>query len=329
MSRSGVTRFVAAACTVVLLVGCRGQAERGVPVPSDGDVAYRAQLAPPASPSNYLKSAQAAVPDGVVGGSMGGRGPAAAEVEAVPPPPPPPAPSQSSAVAVPTGRKLIRDVAATLEVSSVEKAIEKLRRDAESTGGYVGSESRSRDTRGINAGAITLRLPAAKLDGFVAGLSSVGTVEQTNATANDITEEYFDLELRLNTQRQLQTRLLELLNRPGNRLSDLLETERELARVRGEIEQMEGRQRFWDNRVSLASVAVSVHEPMPVVATAAGGAWSALKHSFSEAADNFVYAIAGVIAFTGGLIPVAIALVIGLWIVTKLWKLRKRGRGRT
>ena len=228
---------------------------------------------------------------------------------------------------MPTGRKLIRDVAATLEVSSVEKAIEKLRRDAESTGGYVGAESRSRDTRGINTGAITLRLPAAKLDGFVAGLSSVGKVEQTNATANDITEEYFDLELRLNTQRQLQARLLELLNRPGNKLSDLLETERELARVRGEIEQMEGRQRFWDNRVSLASLAVSVHEPMPAVATAEGGAWAALKHSFSDAANNFVYAIAGVISFTGGLIPVAIAIVIGLWMVTKLWKLRK-GRGR-
>ena len=71
-----------------------------------------------------------------------------------------------------------------------------------------------------------------------------------------------------------------------------------------------------------------VHVPVPGVATAEGGPSAALKRSFSQAADNFVYAIAGVIAFTGGLIPIAAAALLGLWILAKLWKLRKRSKAR-
>jgi hypothetical protein len=69
---------------------------------------------------------------------------------------------------------------------------------------------------------------------------------------------------------------------------------------------------------------VWVHEPLPAVATAEGGPFAAVRHSFSQAADNFIYAVAGVIAFTGGLIPIAGAILLGLWIIVKSWKLRKR-----
>jgi hypothetical protein len=278
--------------------------------------------APPPPPSSAEGGSVAGYAGGVVGGlaggvvgRAGGAGGGASQAAAT--------------VPVPAGRKLTRDAHAVLEVKSVEQALARLRAQAESAGGYVAAQSQSRDPRSVNRGDLTLRVPVAKLDALLAGLASLGTVEQTRTMTGDITEEYYDLELRLNNQRQLHARLLELLNRAGNKLSDLLEAERELARVRGEIEQMEGRQRFWDNRVSLATLTVMVHEPLPSVATAEGGPWVAVTHSFSQAADNFVYAIAGVIAFTGGLIPIAAAVLLGLWIIAKLWKLRKRSKART
>ena len=180
----------------------------------------------------------------------------------------------------------------------------------------------------MNRGNLVLRVTAGKLDALVASLSSLGTIEHLRTTAGDITEEYFDLELRLANQRRLQARLLELLNRPGNKVSDLIEAERELARVSGEIEQMEGRRRFWDNRVALATLSTDLHEPLPAVAGGEGGPLAALKRSFSNAADNFVYAVAGIIAFTGGLIPVALAILLAAWIVVRAWRLRKRLRAR-
>jgi hypothetical protein len=145
-------------------------------------------------------------------------------------------------------------------------------------------------------------------------------------SAQDITEQYFDLEIRLANQRRLETRLLELLERRTNELSDLLEIEREAARVRGEIEQLEGRKRFWDNQVSLSTLQVELHEPRPAIAGSEGGAWRTLLDSFRRFADNFVLSIAGIIAVAGGLIPVAVALGLVIWIAGGLLRRRRRAQ---
>jgi len=137
-------------------------------------------------------------------------------------------------------------------------------------GGYTTSETQSRDDQRVNQGKIEYRVPAGKLESLTAALKSLGSVESLNPSASDITEDYFDLEIRLRNERALETRLLALTDRPANKLSDLIEAERELARVRGEIDQMEGRRRFWDNRVALAALSVSVHEPVPTVGGVAG-----------------------------------------------------------
>jgi hypothetical protein len=261
--------------------------------------------------------------------AMGQSAAFAARAPQTPPPVSDVAPEGAGQVRIPQDRKLIRDVTAQLEVKSVGDALARLKSMTESAGGYVSNEQRSRDERGVGHASIVARVPVGKLDSLSAALKSVGILERFQVSANDITEEYFNLELQLRNRRLLEARLLELLKRPANKLSDLLDAERELARVRNDIDQMEGRQRFWDNRVALAALMVELHEPEPAVVGNQGGAWAALKHSFSEAADNFVLAIAGIVAFTGGLIPVIVALGIALALVVKWWRWRKAGRTRT
>jgi hypothetical protein len=170
-------------------------------------------------------------------------------------------------------------------------------------------------------------VPADRLDAVVAALASVGRLEDRTTSAEDVTEDYFDLELHLSNQRALEARVLALLGRPGNQLSDLLDAERELARIRGEIEQLEGRQRFWDNQVALATLTLRVHEPEPPVGASEGGAFAALRRSFQEAADNFVYAVAGIIALSGSLVPILAVVVIAGWLVARgWWAARRRTR---
>lgn len=249
-----------------------------------------------------------------------GRAGASLQVASVPPPVP------ARPVSVPQDRRLIREGRATLEVVSVDAALARLRELTRQAGGYTTSETRSRDHLRVNHGQIECRVPAAKLDSMTAALKSLGTVESLSVSASDVTEEYFDLEIRLRNQRALETRLLALLERPANRLSDLLDAERELARVRGEIDQMEGRRRFWDSRVALSSLSVVLHEPVPTVGGNRGGAWSVLREAFAEAANNFVSAIAGIIAVTGALVPVAAALILAAWIVLRAWRWRRARR---
>jgi hypothetical protein len=118
--------------------------------------------------------------------------------------------------------------------------------------------SQRRDDNATNTASITCRIPADKLDEAIARVRQLGKQEELSITAQDISEEYADLEIEMANQKKLETRLLDLLGRQTNRLSDLLEIERETARVRGTIDQMEGRKRFWDNQLELSTLIVAV-----------------------------------------------------------------------
>jgi hypothetical protein len=254
--------------------------------------------------------------------SRAARGASGFEQETATPPSPMPVPG-------PQERKLIREGRATLEVASVDATLARLHDLAREAGGYTTRETRSRDYQRVNQGQIECRVPAGKLDSLTAALKSLGTVESLTLSASDITEEYFDLEMRLRNQRTLEARLLGLIERPTNKLSDLLEAERELARVRGEIDQMEGRRRFWNNRVALSALSVTVHEPVPTVGGAQGGAFAVLRKAFADSVNNFVSAIARIIAMTGGLLPDFIALLLVGWVLLLVWRWRRARRAAT
>ena len=104
------------------------------------------------------------------------------------------------------------------------------------------------------------------------------------------------------------------------KLSDVLEIERELARVREEIERMEGRLRYLKAHVATSSLTVTVHEPAPVVGeTGSGGV---IADAFRDAWRNFVHFIAGLIASLGVLVPAGVLLVLGLLGLRWFWRRR-------
>jgi hypothetical protein len=106
---------------------------------------------------------------------------------------------------------------------------------------------------------------------------------------------------------------VELLRTRTGKLSDVLSVERELARVREEIERMEGRMRFLKANAQLSTLAVSLYEPAPLVASHPGQ--SVITEAFKTAWRNFVGLLAGGIASLGIVVPVVIlgwgALVLG------------------
>lgn len=232
-------------------------------------------------------------------------------------------PAAPTVVEVPSERKLIRNGSMSLEVDDVPAAIETVKETVTEADGYVGNESERQDGYGRKAASITCRVPAEQLDAVVERLRALGEVDSVSLTAQDVTDQYFDLEVRLATQRELAERLQALLGRPSNELSDLLEIERELARVRGEIDRMEGRKRLWDQQIALSTLQVDLHEPAPEIASGGGGVWRTLISSFRDAGENFVLAIAGIVSFSGGLIPVLLALWVA-WIVFAALRRRRR-----
>src|SRR5207244_937370 len=87
-----------------------------------------------------------------------------------------------------------------------------------------------------------------------------GELKNQTLGTEDITKNYFDTESRLKNARVMESRLVEMLKRKSDDINDLLQVEKELGRVREQIEQMQGELKYWDSQVQFATVTISLAE---------------------------------------------------------------------
>ncbi|MGG4393184.1 DUF4349 domain-containing protein [Paenibacillus thiaminolyticus] len=235
---------------------------------------------------------------------------------------------QDKASLVPADRKLIYEANIRMEVKSYEAAKQRLQRLVERSNGYVlqFSDQESESERG---GSFVIKVPAA---GFTAFLDELGTWEALDYhreySANDVTEEYVDLEARLTARRAMEARLLAFMEKATS-ADDLVQFSSELGSVQSDIEQIVGRKRYLDNHVAMSTVNMRLYQPVnaPVV--------QGLKHAFGtrmantlvQSWETLVQFLQVVILFLTALLPFACAAAIAgvpIWLLVK----RRRGRRR-
>ena len=105
-------------------------------------------------------------------------------------------------------------------------------------------------------------------------------------TAEDVGEEYTDVSARVANARRLEARLLDLLATRSGRLEEVLNLEREVARVREEIERYDGRLRYLRTRASISMLTLTLHEGQPRSAIRRASAPSATRSSRRGAASS-------------------------------------------
>jgi hypothetical protein len=214
---------------------------------------------------------------------------------------------------------VIRVGQAFIEVEAVDPAILRIRQLAAQVGGYIANSSISGGRDQIRQATLELKIPAAKYDQAVGSLSAIGKVETVNSTAEDVGEEFVDVTARVNNSRRLEERLITLLSTRTGKLDEVLRVERELARVREEIERYEGRLRYLSSRVATSTLTITVHEPAPILGNAPGQ--NPIAAALRRAWKNFVALVAGVIASLGVVIPLALIALAG-WTGYRRWKTR-------
>jgi anti-sigma factor RsiW len=106
----------------------------------------------------------------------------------------------------------------------------------------------------------SLRIPAAKLAGALSELKALGRVEAETQNGEEVTQQHADLVARLKNSRETEQRLQAILLQRTGKISDVLAVEQEIARVRGEIEQMEAEQQTLEHRVSFATIDLRLTE---------------------------------------------------------------------
>jgi hypothetical protein len=106
----------------------------------------------------------------------------------------------------------------------------------------------------------SLRIPAPQLAAAVVELKALGRVEVETQSGEEVTQQHADLVARLKNSRETEQRLQDVLRTRTGKVKDVLEVEEEIARVRGEIEQMEAEQQNLEHRVSFATIDLKLAE---------------------------------------------------------------------
>ena len=202
-------------------------------------------------------------------------------------------------------RLIIRTGQASIEVDSLESSMAELRRIVQRVGGFVADASVQSGRNQLRSATLELKVPAARFDELTGMLEPIGRMQFVNVGADDVSEEFVDLSARAANGRKLEERLVELLRTRTGKLQDVLTVERELARVREEIERIEGRLRFLKTSAQLSTLSVNLYEPPPLVAAHPGR--NVITEAFRTAWRNFVGIVAGAIASLGLVVPVAMA----------------------
>lgn len=165
-----------------------------------------------------------------------------------------------SAVGPTANRKLIRNATAELEVTSFDESIQKITAFASEEKGYVATTSSEKQANGKLRGEIVVKVLPDNLDRFLGKLRGIGELKNQALTTEDVTKAYFDMESRLKNARLMEQRLIEILKTKSKDVADLLEVEKELGRVREQIETMQGELKFMDSQVSFATVTITLAE---------------------------------------------------------------------
>ena len=213
-------------------------------------------------------------------------------------------------------RKIIRNADLTMEVPSTTTTQHQIASIAESHGGFVvTSESKQRDNaepakRTLDI-KLVVRIPENQ---FGAALDQIralgtGTPKEEKITGQDVTEEFIDLEARIKTQKALEAQFL-LIMRQAGKISDALEVQRQLADVRSEIEKLEGRKRFLENRSSLATITVNLETPTPIVPVTSTGFKSSLREAVADSVEIGSAILLFFVRFAIGMVPVFVLVLL-------------------
>jgi hypothetical protein len=157
-------------------------------------------------------------------------------------------------------RKLIRNATVELEIVSFDNAVQKISAFANEEHGYVATTDSEKQANGKLRGQVVVKVLPENLDRFLQKIRSLGELKNQTLGTEDVTRAYFDTDARLKNAHVMEQRLIDMLKAKTGKVSDLLQVEKELGRVREEIEKMQGELKYWDLQVQFATVTISLAE---------------------------------------------------------------------
>jgi len=223
---------------------------------------------------------------------------------------------------------IARSVSLTIQVKNIETARASLDQILTRHHGYsaqLNADTAEDSARSLRA---SLRIPAPELAAGVADIKTLGRVQNETQSGEEVTQQHEDLVARLTTSRGTEERLRAILQQRTGKVSDVLEVEEEIARVRGEIESMEAEQKNLEHRVDFATIDIQFSEDYKApLSSPDNSALTRIHNSFVAGYRNATDTLLGFLLFFEEYGPtILIWLVILAMPVLLAWRRYRRLR---
>ncbi|MGI6575183.1 MAG: DUF4349 domain-containing protein [bacterium] len=225
--------------------------------------------------------------------------------------------------AVATERKIIQRAHLTLLVEDLDQGFDSILALAEANGGFI-EHSGTWENEQQRSSELTLRVPVNYFSVVLSQIEELGRVERQELGGQDVTTEYVDIEARLRNFKRQEERFLEILER-ADTVEDILNIERELERVRGEIESLSARLKNLDNLTSLSTINVHLRQ---LKVSGERITPPDMQQIIDDTVQAFVSTINQFLTFMGQLVVFIGSIIPLLPIPILAWFAYRRFRGR-
>ncbi len=211
-------------------------------------------------------------------------------------------------------RKIIMRANLSIEIKNIDEVDSRITNLIENYNGYIADSSNWENQNKQKFYRYQLRIPADNFNQILSELDSdnFGQVLSRSVSGQDVTEEYMDLDIRLRNLLAQEERYRELLDK-AEEVEEILKIEKELTRVRTDIERLQGRQNYLDNQINYSTITVDFRQPEPISSGTPG-----IIKALRNALNTMVKHIYQIINLIGTVIPYLFLLILIYFIYKRL-----------
>ncbi len=238
-------------------------------------------------------------------------------------------------------RKIVKNVYLEMDTEEIENTFNSIHQYVTSLGGYIEYSNigdvvynyydRTQSTEQMRYATINARVPSDKLESTIGYVETVGEIRTRTLNTQDRSDYYYDVENQVENLKVRETRLRDLMN-DAEDISDVIEVERELARVRNEIDSLTRDLSYIDKEVDYSTLNMQIREVLTSTKIN-----PEKRNIFTEAKEGLIKNVNRLLNFLQNAViwfvsylPIALVLAAGLgllyWIIKKLGikKLRRK-----
>lgn len=212
-----------------------------------------------------------------------------------------------------SNRMVIHQAHLQTKVAEFQDVQRKIEIKVQELGGYVIESNTYRENEEMHRGKMVIRIPEEHFQQMLFYMEEQAIeVTERNITGQDVTEQYVDLESRLNSKRAVEARLLDFM-KDAKETEDLLKISTDLAKIQEEIEVIVGKMQYIENQAAFSTITFHMFEDRVVIPSLENkdlNTWEKTKKQLMTSTNYLIAAFSWLVVFFIGNIPILFVLIL-------------------